>query len=301
MAGYPEIPMVQARGGSIANTDEVSISKLLDAAFCDAWGAVLYRDYHTWKCLDPGTPGDFLTTQGPGAPPVWSPGTQTLTPSFSAFSISGQTTPLEVGATISARSKTFLWTTVNPSVVQANSIGITDTTAGNPLATGLADDGTEAIEIDAITNILPPTNVWTITGTKTAGGTFNRTYTVTWLWRVYAGSSANETLTANQIKALADSSALQASFSGTYAITPSSEFSYFCYPDSMGDALYFRDGNTFFPISMATSSDNAAYSNTANGWSYDLVSVTNAQSVATNYRVYRTQYSFSGTLSMVVT
>ncbi len=70
---------------------------------------------------------------------------------------------------------------------------------------------------------------------------------------------------------------------------------------SMGSALYFRDGNTNFPISMATRADNAAYSNTANGWSYALVSVTNAQSVATNYRVYRTQYSFSGTLLMVVT
>ncbi len=302
MAGFPEIPMVQARGGPIGNTNEVSISQLLDAAFCDDWGAVIYRDYDTWKCLDPGTPGDFLTTQGPGAPPIWSPGSTTLTPSFSAFSISGQTTPLEVGATISAGSKTFLWTTVNPSVVQPNSIGITDTTAGTPLATGLADDGSQAITISAITNILPASNIWTITGTKTAGGTFSRTYTVNWLWRVYAGENAAATLTANQIKALSASSSLQASFPGTYTIVPSSSYSYFCFPTSMGDPLYFRDGNTMFPISMATAADNAAYSNVGtNGWAYALVSVTNAQSVATNYRVYRTQYSFSGTLSMVVT
>ena len=62
----------------------------------------------------------------------------------------------------------------------------------------------------------------------------------------------------------------------------------------------FVDGNTGFPIGMATSADNAAYSNTANGWSYALVSVTNTNSITTNYRVYRTQFSFSGTLLMRV-
>ncbi len=106
----------------------------------------------------------------------------------------------------------------------------------------------------------------------------------------------------NPDKALADSAALQSVFTGSYSIAgASSLYRYICYPDSMGDALFFRDGITQQQIGMATSADNAAYSHTANGFSYALVSVTNVNSVTTNYRVYRTRQAFSGTLVMVVT
>ncbi len=245
--------------------------------------------------------GQVLTSGGPGGGIFWATVGVTLTPSFSAFGISGQTTPLEVGATIAAGSKTFTWTTANPSAVQANSISIVDTTASTTLASGLADDGSEAITIGAITNNVVASQVWTINGISTSSSTFSKTYTVNWLFRVYAGNSSNATLTANQIKALSASSALQAAFAGTYAITQSSDYGYFCYPDSMGSVSFFRDGVTSQPIGMATSADNAAYSNTATGFSYALVSVTNAQSVATNYRVYRTRQTYSANLQMVVT
>ncbi len=301
MASYPEVAMVQARGGPIGNTSELSISALLDAAFCDDFGAILYRGESYWGCLDPGTPGDVLTTQGPGAPPTWGPGGGVLTPSFTAFAISGQSTPIEVGATIAAGSKTFTWSTSNSGSVAANSIGIVDTTRSITLATGLANDGTEAIVITALTNILPAANVWTITGTKTAGGTFSRTFTVNWLWRIYAGTSPNVTLTANQIKALTDFSGLQANFPGQYSFSVL-DYKYFCFPDSMGDPLYFRDTNTGFPISMATAADDAAYSNVGTGgWCYALVSVTNANSIATNYRVYRSQYTLGGAITWTIT
>ena len=223
-------------------------------------------------------------------------------PAFTSFGITGQTTPIEVGATIAAGSKTFTWSTSNSSSVAANSISIVDTTASNTLASGLANSGSDAITISSITNTSPASQVWTINGTSTSSLAFSDTYEVDWEWRVYAGSSSNLTLTANQIKALSDSSALQSGFGGTYSITTASVFyRYFCYPDSLGSVNAFVDANTGFLISMATSADNAAYSNTASGWSYAIVSVTNAQSVTTNYRVYRTQYSFSGTLLMRVT
>ena len=125
-------------------------------------------------------------------------------------------------------------------------------------------------------------------------GTFSAAYEVDWEWRVYAGSSTNVTLTANQIKALSDSDSLQSGFAGTYSISNASVvYYYLSYPDSLGSVSNFRDVNTGQLISMATSADNAAYSNTANGWSYALVGVTNASlGVSTNYRVYRTQFQF---------
>ncbi len=116
---------------------------------------------------------------------------------------------------------------------------------------------------------------------------------------IYAGTNANVTVTANQIKALSDFASLQASFAGTYKLS-AGDYKYFCYPDSMGSVDSFVDASTGFPISMATSADNAAYSNAANGWSYALVSVTNANSIATNYRVYRSQYPLGGILLMRV-
>src|SRR5579859_2156548 len=263
-----------------------------------------------------GSSGDVLTgvacIEGhdlffPAGSTVWlctdtgSGGSSYLLPAFTAFGISGQTTPIEVGATVASGSKTFTWSTSNSGNVAANSISIVDTTAAATLASGLANDGTEAITISAITNNVPASQVWTINGTNTHFGTFSRGYTVLWEWRVYAGSSTNLTLTANQVKALSDSAALQASFPGSYSINPTLAYSYFCYPDSMGNVAHFIDGTTGFPISMADSTDDPAYSNTALGWSYATVSVTNAQSITTLYRVYRTQFSFTASpLLMVV-
>ncbi len=292
--------MVPARGGRLKQ-QEVSVSELIDAAFCDHPGAVIVRDVQTWRCLDAGQAGYVLTTHGPGTPPTWGPGGGVSSPAFTSFDISGQATVVEVGATIGNGDALFEWTTSNPTSIAANSISIVDTTASMTLASGLANTGSDTITLGAITNILPASQVWTINGQDTSANTFSDTFTVLWEWRVYAGSSSNVTLTANQIKALSDSDGLQAGFAGTYSITNGSVvYYYFCYPDSMGSVSSFVDANTGFPISMATSADNAAYSNTANGWSYALVSVTNANSITTNYRVYRTQNNFSGTLLMRV-
>ncbi len=221
-------------------------------------------------------------------------------PSFTSFGISGQGTTLEVGATIAEGSKTFTWSTFNPTAINANSIAIDDTTESVNLATGLEDDSSEVISIDAITNILPASHVWTISGINKQNDAFSLTFTVVWLWRVYAGTSANLTLTGNQIKALADSNSLQAGFAGTYNFS-SGNYKYFCYPDSMGSVSHFIDANTGFPISMATSVDDPAYSNTSNGWNYYLVSVTNVNGIATQYRTYRTQYPLGGALSVRIT
>jgi hypothetical protein len=239
--------------------------------------------------------GQVLTSQGPGFPPTWGPGgSGPQNPAFTSFDISGQGSPIEVGATIASGAKTFEWTTSNSVDVQPNSISIVDTTASVTLASGLANTGSDVITISAITNVLPSVQTWTINGLNLSSQTFSDTFTVLWEWRLYAGSSANVTLTANQVKALDDFDSLVAAFAGTYSITNASVvYYYLAWPVSLGLMSSCVDANTGFPISMATVADNAAYSNTANGFSYAIVSVTNANSVTTNYAVYRTQYPFS--------
>jgi len=222
-------------------------------------------------------------------------------PAFTAFDIAGQASPLEVGATIAAGAKTFEWTTSNSSSVKPGSISIADTTGSVTLASGLANTGSDVITIGAITNTAAAGQVWTISGIDTQNAGFSLAYTVLWLWRVYAGTSANATLTANQIKALADSAGLQAGFAGTYSFSAGG-YKYVAYPDEMGDVTAFLDATNPFLISMATASDNAAYSHVqSNGWAYALVSVTNANAVATSYRVFRTQYVLGGAISIRVT
>ena len=292
-------PRLQFRPSPQASDVEGTLSALLDLAFADAWGTIIQRNQDGWRPLAPGNPGDVYTCGGGAADNYWSPSGSYAAPAFTAFGISGQSTPIEVGSTIAAGNKTFTWATSNSANVKPNSLSIVDTTAGVTLASGLANDGSEIISISAITNTSPASQVWTINGTNTNNANFSRTYTVTWLWRVYAGTNASGTLTANQIKALSDSSALQSSFAGTYSLS-AGNYKYFASPDSLGSPSSFFDPVNNFPISMATSADDPAYSNVANGYSYDLVSVTNAQSVTTNYRVYRSQYVLGGTLTMRV-
>jgi hypothetical protein len=295
-------PVITVRNAQGYTSDpELTITQILDLAFGTTEGLVLYRDAFAWQALQPGEFGYVLTTQGPGFPVVWGPGTGTLSPAFTSFSITGQSTTVEVGATIGNGPETFTWSTSNSGSVQANSISIVDTTASVTLASGLANTGSDTITLGAITNNVPASQIWTINGLSTALAAFSTTFEVDWEWRVYSGGSTNATLTANQIKALSSSSNLQASFGGTYPITNGSNgYYYLSYPDSMGSVNNFVDASTGFPISMATAADNAAYSNISGAWSYALVSVTNANGIPTNYRVYRTQYEFSGTLNMEV-
>ena len=66
-----------------------------DIAWCNTQGAIAYRSATKWQCLNPGTSGYALVTQGPSANPTWLAvgGTGTVTsvgltvPSF--FSVSG--------------------------------------------------------------------------------------------------------------------------------------------------------------------------------------------------------------------
>jgi hypothetical protein len=224
-----------------------------------------------------------------------------MAPTFASFSITGQATPVEVGSTIASGNHTFIWTTTNSANVKANSISIVDTTASVTLATGLANTGSTVVSFaSSISRTTPGTQTWTINGLDILNNGFSTTFSVAWQYRVYAGNNVNAELTAPMILALTDSNALQSSFAGTYSYSNTIAYKYFCYPDPLGSVSAFVDANTGFPVSMATVADDPAYSNTANGWSYALVSVTSSLGVTVNYRVYRTQYQFSGTFAMRV-
>src|SRR5208282_5755499 len=209
--------------------------------------------------------------------------------------------PLEVGTVIPAGPETFTWSTSNPQFISMDSISIVDTTASQTLAANLPNTGTANVTISLLVNNIPALQTWTINGVDTSQGSFGATFMIQWLYRIFAGTSTNTELTGTEINALSFS-ALQAGFAGTYAVSSVPiVYYYFSMPDSMGSVSTFVDGNTGFPISMATNADDPFYANVANGFNYALVPVTNVNGLTVNYKLYRTQNDFSGTLEVVVT
>lgn len=70
--------------GSPAEPVCSSLSAMLDQAFSNAQGDILYRDASLWKVLAPGTNLQMLETQGASANPVWASVRQNFTTSTSA-------------------------------------------------------------------------------------------------------------------------------------------------------------------------------------------------------------------------
>ena len=140
-----------------------------------------------------------------------------LSPVFSSFSISGQSTVLEVGASLSG-SKTFTWATSNSSNVQTNSVQIKDVTGNVVIASSLTNDGSESVNIGTISNASPMSQAWRAEATNSNSVAFNSSnFTVTSIYPYFYGKS-NGAITADQ--SLIDSGTkVVASSSGTISIT----------------------------------------------------------------------------------
>ncbi len=220
-------------------------------------------------------------------------------PAFTTFAITGQSTTVEVGASISG-SQTFTWSTANSSNVQANSISVTDVTNSVGLATALSNDGSETILLPSpVVKTSLSSNTWRVSGTNSNLSIFSRDFTVNWFWRIYYGTSSNVTLTEIQIESLANNP-LANNIVGTYSYV-GGDYKYFCYPDVYGSINTIKDSATLLNIAMASSIDDGFFSNFANGIYYGIVAVTNTNGVSTNYRVYRTKNILGGSISFIIT
>lgn len=212
-------------------------------------------------------------------------------PAFTAFGISGQANPIEVGDSISGL-KTFTWATSNSANIQANSINIYKVTGGLQLLAGmgnLANDGSESYTFPSpIQLITAGSYIWRIEGTNTQLATFIRDYTQNWYWRKFWGTNASATLTETQIEALVSQNLSNAT-TGNYSFAANAgQYKYFSFqkdlpqPDYLAD---FKDQSTGFNVAM-----EAPY----------LVTVTNSFSIATDYYVYRTTNQLGGAMTIVV-
>jgi len=211
-------------------------------------------------------------------------------PTFSSFSISGQSSTLEVGDSIPA-SVTFTWGTTNSGNVSSNSLIIRDVTGASDLATGLADDSSEAIVMSgAIQLTAQGSYVFRIRGTDTDAPSkdFQRDATYNWRWKFYWGTSATTTLTEAQIESLPNGgNGLYSSLSRTYSLdAAASQYKYICYPATLGTLSTFTDTSTMLAVPF-----EAPYT----------VSVTNSFGQTTNYNVYKSTNMLGGAMNIAVT
>jgi hypothetical protein len=219
-------------------------------------------------------------------------------PVWTAFSISGQTSPLEVGASIPA-NRIFTWSASNSSHINAGSVNLLDITGSGLIASGLSyGDTPYTSTYPAITHNSPITHTFRIQGTNTQSTVFTRDYNVTWAWRLYYGTGSLPTLTESGIESLA-SSTLASTKNGTYSFV-AGDYKYFAWANSLGSPTavngFFAGG---FPVAMAGPADGYNYLD-SNGWYYDAVNVTNAFSQTITYRVYRTLNVLGGAINIIV-
>lgn len=206
-------------------------------------------------------------------------------PAFTSFYIANQSTVLEVGDKVTGGVRTFKWSTTNDENIQENSISIKDLTQNTTLGSNLANDGQEDLDIGSdIVYTSPATHTWQISGVNTKNETFTRNFSVRWYYRVYWGSSPNDTLTEDEIKALPNSQ-LKPNATGDYNFSNDNGdelYYYVVYPDSWGDISSWVDTDTGFGVD---------YTNAG------TVDVTNDFGVTVTYRLLRTTYKQTAPLN----
>lgn len=204
-------------------------------------------------------------------------------PAFSAFSISGQSTTLEVGAEITAGTKTFTWTTTNSSNVSSSGITISDFTNSTTIASGLSNTGTSNQTIVAVSKSSATSHVYRVSAKNTQDTTFTRDFTVSWRWRMYWGTASLSSLTENDIESLSNNS-LASNSTGTFSFDAGG-YKYIAYPTVFGLKTTFKDVSTGFDVDMQSAVTTI---------------VSNSFGVGTNYYVHRSTNVLGGSISITV-
>jgi hypothetical protein len=209
-------------------------------------------------------------------------------PAFTAFTMTGSSGPqptiLEVGATLVGETKTFNWSTSNETNISANSISILDFTNNTIIASSLADTGPATGTVAAVTKTSAISHVYRITGSNTQNTGFSRDFTVNWRWRMYWGTGSFASATASDITGSLISSSLVTNSTGTFNFDAGG-YKYIAYPTVFGQKFTFKDVNTGFDVDMQDPT---------------TVSITNTNSVTTNYFVHRSTNILGGTLTIAV-
>ncbi|MGC3945352.1 MAG: hypothetical protein QM762_12700 [Chryseolinea sp.] len=169
-----------------------------------------------------------------------------LPPAFSSFDISDIGTLAEVGTVIGGNHD-FIWNTTNSFNVQANTVQIRDVTSNTVIASGLANDGAQTVDVGVIANTSPITRQWRVEAQNTLLASFNSgnrnlSSIYPYFWGKVSSSGAAPGVnrpTANQALINSGTKVVQAS-NGTVTInfnSTSDDYIWFAIPASMASKL----------------------------------------------------------------
>ena len=201
-------------------------------------------------------------------------------PGFTSFSFA-QASPIEVGTTLSG-FKTFNWETSNFLNITPNSITIRDFTNSVDLATGLANDYSQSLDIGTVQYNAASSHTWRISGVNTNAISFTRDFSIGWRWRIFYGESVDDIITAPPVSALRVN-ALADDAPGTYAFLGGG-YKYICYPTSFGILTSFKDQSTGLDVPFQQR----------------IISITNVNGVATNYYIHRSTNILGAAINIIV-
>ena len=215
-------------------------------------------------------------------------------PSFSSFSVPFSTQDIEVGSTLNINGN-YTWAFSNASNVEPNTLDIKRGTSLNSLNVEMVNNTstTSPYSASGFNNLSFNTaqaQHFKVFAEDINGNNISRSRSVNWRYRVYWGTSSSETLDESGIEGLANNS-LKSNITGDYDFA-AGDYKYFAWPTAMGSptaVIGFRDKGTGSQVAMVEETHNEDYDQNHNGYYYDLVDVTNSNSLTISYRVYRSK------------
>lgn len=194
-----------------------------------------------------------------------------VAPVFSSFSISGQSTTVEVGTTLSTPVD-FAWAFDDPGKITASTMDIYDVSGASYLATNISTTSpATSVNIGTIQKTNSGSHSWRGEATSTGSGLVQSSnYTVSWRWRDYAGWVSTTTPTNAQVIALDKAYSTNKAKDITTAAPTGSQYLAYYYPASFGVLTSIKVGGL----------------QSIGAFTLSVVAVTNAAGGSTNYNFY---------------
>ncbi len=210
-----------------------------------------------------------------------------IAPTFAAFTISGQSTTIEVGDSISG-VESFTWTFTNGANVTTSTMDIADLTTPATLYTNISNTPPQAHNFTpSIRKTTATSHSWRGSATNTQSTAFNSSsFTVSWQHKRYWGWCPDSTPSDAEILAVSDElSTTRAKSAFTATVSGSDRHVFFSYPASFGDLTSLTVGG-FESLPAFTKTTRA---------------FVNDFGVSISYNIYVSNNTFSANITNIVT
>jgi hypothetical protein len=220
-----------------------------------------------------------------------------LQPSITSFTIQNSSNNYEVGYLQSSGSYTMSWTLANSSNFSANSAIIIGT-AGTIIYGPTSNSNPISNTFPNLQFNVPNTLTYSVSILAASGIRLTLPYSITWNYAIYTGQATQSLLSDyNGFLNSYYQTNITGNLFGNYTLPGgTTSFKYILVPDSFATISNILWNNN--SVVMADSTDGYTFS--ANSLNYRLYSYSNPYGVTSNYKIYRSKYKLTATMSNVI-